>query len=276
MTGGQQARWVDEDMADVISGKAVEFIDRHAEQKSPFFLFFSTHDIHVPRVPHSRFAGKSGHGPRGDAVLQLDWCVGEVLAALEKHKLTDNTLVVFASDNGPVLDDGYRDQANKKLGDHDANGPYRAGKYSLYEGGTRTPLIARWPARIKGGQTSAALFGQVDLAASLAKLVDSPIPKGACGDSRDELDTLLGEDKLGRPHLVHEAGRLALREGQWKFIPPGKTRDSLNPGPPRTVVGPGELFNVADDPGETADLAEQQPERVKQMVALLEKIRSGP
>ena len=134
MTGGEKARWVDEDMADVITRKAVEFIDGCAERESAFFLFFSTHDIHVPRVPHSRFAGKSGRGPRGDAVLQLDWCVGEILAALEKHGVADDTLVIFTSDNGPVLDDGYRDQVNKLLGEHDPNGPYRAGKYSLLRG----------------------------------------------------------------------------------------------------------------------------------------------
>jgi arylsulfatase A-like enzyme len=276
MTGGEKARWVDEDMADVITGKAVAFIDRCAADQSNFFLFFSTHDIHVPRVPHSRFAGKSGRGPRGDAVLQLDGCVSEIMAALEKHGIADDTLVIFTSDNGPVLDDGYRDQANKRLGEHDANGPYRAGKYSLYEGGTRVPFIVRWPARVKAGQTSNALFGQVDLAASLAKLVDSTIDADDCRDSRDELDTLLGKDTVGRPHLVHEAGAHALRRGEWKFIPPGKTRDSLNPGRPKKIVEPGELYNLATDPGETNDLAATDPERLKEMVELLAKIESAP
>jgi arylsulfatase A-like enzyme len=275
MTGGEKARWVDEDMADVITRKAVEFIDGCVDRKSEFFLFFSTHDIHVPRVPHSRFAGKSGHGPRGDAVLQLDWCVGEIMAALEKHGVADDTLVIFTSDNGPVLDDGYRDLVNKLLGDHDANGPYRAGKYSLYEGGTRVPFIVRWPARVKAGGTTDALFGQVDLAASLAKLVDSKLDAGDCGDSRDELDALLGEDAVGRPHLVHEAGRHALREGEWKYVPPGKTRDSLNPGRPKQVSEPGELYDLASDPGEANDLAATEPERLQEMVELLAKIEGA-
>ena len=276
MTGGHRARWVDEDMADVLTRKAVEFIDQCATARSEFFLFFSTHDVHVPRAPHARFAGKSGRGPRGDAVLQLDWCVGEVLAALDKRGLADDTLVIVTSDNGPVLDDGYRDQANELLGDHDPNGPYRAGKYSLYEGGTRVPFIVRWPARVKPGRTSSALFGQVDLAASLAKLVDSPIPVGACGDSRNELDTLLGEDTTGRPHLVHEAGQRALRAGEWKFIPPGKARDGMNPGQPKNVSKPGELYNVALDPGETTDLASQQPQQLRKMGELLAKIEVAP
>jgi arylsulfatase A-like enzyme len=277
MTGGIAARWVDEDMADVLTRKAVEYIGAQSvPEKTGFLLFFSTHDIHVPRVPHARFAGKSGHGPRGDTILQLDWSVGELLAALDKHRIADDTLVIFASDNGPVLDDGYVDEANELLGKHDPNGPYRAGKYSLYEGATRTPFMVRWPARVKAGETTGALFGQIDLAASLAKLIDSPIPQGGCGDSRDELDVLLGDDPAGRSHLVHEAGRLALRVGQWKFVPPGRVRASLNPARPRMVAEPGELYHLADDPGEQRDLAKQNPERLKEMAALLAKIRTDP
>jgi arylsulfatase A-like enzyme len=276
MTGGKAARWVDEDMADVITRKAVEYIDERAAKKAGFFLFFSTHDIHVPRVPHSRFAGKSGHGPRGDVILQLDWSVGELLAALDKYGLSDDTLVIFASDNGPVLDDGYVDEANELLGKHDPNGPYRAGKYSLYEAATRTPFIVRWPARVKAGQTTDALFGQIDLAASLAKFIDSPIPTGGCRDSRDELDALLGEDEVGRPHLVHEASRLALRVGQWKFVTPGRIRPRLNPGKQRMVAEPGELYNLVNDPREQRDLAAQEPERLREMAELLARIRREP
>ena len=113
MRGGKDARWVDEDMADVITRKAIAFIEKHDEE--PFFLYFSTHDIHVPRVPHPRFVGQSGLGPRGDAIVQLDWCAGEILKTLERLKLAENTLVIFTSDNGPVVDDGYKDQAVEKL-----------------------------------------------------------------------------------------------------------------------------------------------------------------
>src|SRR5690606_4696747 len=111
MSGGKAARWIDEDMADTITAKATQFIEKH--QQEPFFLFFSLHDVHVPRVPHPRFAGKSGMGPRGDVILQMDWCVGEIVATLDKLKLTEKTLVIFTSDNGPVVDDGYRDEAVK-------------------------------------------------------------------------------------------------------------------------------------------------------------------
>src|SRR5690606_22514428 len=122
------ARWVDEDIADTITAKAVQFIEKHQDQ--PFFLYFSTQDIHVPRVPHPRFAGKSGLGPRGDVILQLDWCVGEIMQTLDSLQLTDNTLVIFTSDNGPVVDDGYQDMAVEKLGEHQPAGPFRGGKYS--------------------------------------------------------------------------------------------------------------------------------------------------
>lgn len=273
MTGGKRAIWVDEDMADVISSKAVDFIDRNKDQ--PFFLYFATHDIHVPRVPNPRFVGKSTMGPRGDAIVQVDYCVQQVVKALESHKLLDNTLIIFTSDNGPVLDDGYQDQANEKLGDHQPGGPYRAGKYSLFEGGTRVPFIVHWPARIEQPGTSDALFGQVDLAASLAKLAGADIPDGQCRDSRDQLDTLLGEDKTGRPHLIHEAGRLALRMGKWKYIPGKKTQDLLGPWKQAEFEPGFALFDLHNDPGEKNNVATDHPEIVQRMQEKLAYIRNN-
>jgi arylsulfatase A-like enzyme len=272
MTGGEKARWIDEDMADVISHKAVSFIEQH--QDKPFFLYFSTHDIHVPRVPHSRFVGKSTMGLRGDAIVQMDWCVGELLSTLDRLKLTDNTLVIFSSDNGPVLDDGYVDMANEKLGDHKPTGGFRGGKYSMFEGGTRVPFIVRWPGHVKPDSKSDALFGQVDLPASLAALVGVWRPVKGLPDSHDELDTLLGEDTVGRPHLVHEAGSLALRVGKWKFISPGSTRENLGPWDIVKVAEPGLLFDLAMDPGETNDVAAQQPDKVAEFSKQLAGIRA--
>lgn len=274
MTGGERARWVDEDMADVITQKAVDFID--ANKRNEFFLFFSTHDIHVPRVPHSRFTGVTGLGPRGDAMAQLDWCVGELLAALEKNDLVDDTLIIFTSDNGPVLDDGYHDDANEKLGDHKPAGAFRAGKYSKYEGGTRVPMVARWPGKISAGSTSDALLGQIDFAATLAKLTGAEHPTAGLPDSRDALAALLGKDTVGRPHLVHEAYGLALRMGKWKYLPPGNSRDGLGPWKGIKLKEPGALYNVANDPGEAKNLAASEPEQVKQMRELLKQIRHSP
>ena len=167
MKGGKAALWKDEDMADTFTRKGVEFIERHKDQ--PFFLYFATHDIHVPRVPHPRFVGQTTMGARGDAIVQFDWCVGELLATLDRLQLTDNTLVILSSDNGPVLDDGYKDGAVEKLGDHKPAGPFRGGKYTIFEGGTRMPFVVRWPGRVKPG-VSDALVSQVDFCASFAAL----------------------------------------------------------------------------------------------------------
>ncbi len=184
MTGGKAALWRDQDMADTFTRKAVSFIERH--QREPFFLFFATHDPHVPRVPHERFVGKSGMGPRGDAILQSDWSIGQVLDTLDRLKLADNTLVIFTSDNGPVVDDGYVDQAVEKLGAHTPAGPLRGGKYSRFEAGTRVPFVVRWPARVRPG-VSDALVSQVDLLASLAALVGQAVPAGEAPDSLNQL-----------------------------------------------------------------------------------------
>ena len=271
MAGGKAARWVDEDMADVITQKAVAFIRENKAR--PFFLYFSTHDIHVPRVPNPRFVGKTQMGPRGDVIVQLDWCVGEILDALEKNGLTKNTLVIFGSDNGPVVDDGYRDQAVEKLGGHKPAGPWRGGKYSNFEGGTRVPLIVRWPGRVKPGE-SEALVCQVDFPASLAALTGRPLPPDAAPDSLDILAALLGESKTGRDHLVEHAGVLSLRQGRWKLIQPGKgpkinrsTNTELGNAPKP------QLYDVQEDPAETRDLVSEHPQKAKELAAKLEAIR---
>ncbi|MEZ6056590.1 MAG: arylsulfatase [Planctomycetaceae bacterium] len=277
MTGGEKARWIDEDMADVISRQAVKFIETTASTKDqPFFLYFSTHDIHVPRVPHSRFVGKSSMGLRGDAIVQMDWCVGQVLEALDRLKLTENTMVIFTSDNGPVLDDGYHDEANEKLGDHQPAGPYRGGKYSRFEGGTRVPFIVRWPAKVAGGKVSPALFGQVDFAACFARLTGVEKQEGTFPDSRDELDTLLGEDSVGRPHLVHEAGPLALRMGHWKYISPGPSRENLGPWTQSKNPAPGSLYDLSQEPGERTNVADKHPEQLEKMQTLLQQLEKSP
>ncbi len=271
MSGGHAARWVDEDMADEITRRAVQFIERNREQ--PFFLFFSTHDIHVPRVPHPRFVGASGLGPRGDAIVQFDWCVGELLAALDRLALADDTLVILTSDNGPVLNDGYQDDAVEKLGEHRPAGPFRGGKYSNFEGGTRVPFLVRWPARVKPGESD-ALVGQTDLLASLSSLTGQPLADDDGPDSFNVLPALLGESAEGREHLVEHGRSLALRAGPWKYIEPSKgpkinknTNTELGHDPA------GMLFNLLTDPGETTNLVTGDPERAAALRQRLNNIR---
>ncbi|OWK46494.1 sulfatase family protein [Fimbriiglobus ruber] len=265
MTGGTAARWKDEDTADDLSKRAVSFIAQHKEK--PFFLCFATHDIHVPRVPNERFRGKSGCGLRGDAIVQFDWQVGEVLAALEKNGLADNTLVIVSSDNGGVMDDGYQDGSGNDASGHRCNGPLRGFKGGLYEGGHRVPLIARWPGKVPAGKTSAELVCLVDTMATAAKILDQSLPPGAAPDSVNVFPCLLAE-KPGKPcreSLIMQSGggALAIRKGPWKLIP--ETGKKVKGGP--------ELYNLADDIGETKNLAAENPDRVKELTALLAATR---
>ena len=259
MKGGRAALWKDEDMADEFTRRAVRFIEQ--QKARPFFLFFALHDPHVPRVPHPRFAGKTTMGPRGDVIVETDWSVGEILDTLDRLKLTDNTLVIFTSDNGPVVDDGYKDDAVAKLGSHTPAGPFRGGKYSHFEGGTRVPFIVRWPGRVKPG-VSDALISQVDFLASLAALVKKPLAAGDAPDSVDTLGALLGTTKVGRTELVEQAGGQALRVGQWKYIEASK-RPRMNVET-NTELGNDavpQLYDLGKDPGERQNVAERIPRR---------------
>ena len=270
MTGGKSALWKDEDMADVFTRKAVSFLEQN--KGKPFFLMFSLHDPHVPRMPHPRFLGTTRLGRRGDAIAQADWCVGEVLAALDRLKLTNDTLVIFTSDNGPVVDDGYQDEAAEKLGDHRPAGPFRGGKYSNFEGGTRVPFIVRWPARVKPG-TSDALVSQVDFLASFAPLLAQPLAR--MNDSENVMPALLGESKTGRTVLIEQAGVLSVRQSNWKYIAPGKgPRINQNTNIELGNDPEPQLYDLAVDPGEQKNVAAARPDKVKELGALLERIRS--
>ena len=271
MTGGKSALWKDEEMADVFTKQATDFIER--EKDKPFFLYLATSDIHKPHVPHPRFVGKTPMGPRGDTIVEFDDCVGAILKKLEELHLADNTLVIISSDNGPALDDGYQDDANEKVGDHKPAGPLRGGKYSRFEGGTRMPFLVRWPGRVKPG-VSDAIVSQVDLPASLAILAGQKPDQKTMPDSRNVLPALLGESKTGREEVVLYAqdGGLALRSGNWKYIPPGNMRDGLGPWKKSTIAEPGLLFDLSSDPGETKDLAAANPDKLQELAAALKKI----
>ncbi|WP_339815840.1 arylsulfatase [uncultured Imperialibacter sp.] len=267
MKGGKAALWRDEDMADVFVDKAREFM---TEQKDgPFFLYFALHQPHVPRTPNERFVGQSGMGPRGDAIVEADWCVGEITKHLESLGLSKNTLIVFSSDNGPVIDDGYQDQAVELLGDHQPLGPLRGGKYSLFDGGTRVPFIVSWPGKVKAG-VSDALVCQVDLPASLSSLVGVTADSGTIADSKNVIDALLGKSDIGRSSLVlHASGTQAIRNLKWYLIPP-------NDGPAiyqytNTESGRDtamQLYQISD-PGQKINIAAENPEAVAELEALL-------
>ena len=273
MKGGKSALWQDDKIAETLTGKAISFIEGHKD--APFFLYFATQDAHVPRVPSPQFVGKSGMGPRGDCLLEFDWSVGQVLDALERLGLDKNTLVVLSSDNGPVVDDGYKDQAVELLGDHKPGGVYRGGKYSAYEAGTRIPFIIRWPAKIQPSKQQ-ALFSQIDTYASLASLLNQPLRKGAAPDSQEHLDVLLGKNNTGREYVVQQNlnNTLAIVKGEWKYIEPSDgpaiefwTKMELgNDKQPQ-------LYDLSSDPSEKTNVAKSHPEIVKELSALLESVK---
>jgi arylsulfatase A-like enzyme len=274
MTGGKSALWTDETIVDVLSAKACDFVEQHRHE--PFFLYYATHDIHVPRVPNPRFVGSTSMGPRGDAIAELDWSVGQILKKLDAAGLTESTIVLFSSDNGPVLDDGYQDQAVQRIGTHKPAGEYRGGKYSNFDAGTRVPFLIRWPGHIKGGSQSAALISQVDLLHSFAALNKQSLPNRAAPDSFDILPALLGKSEKGREQLVEAADVLSSIEGNWKVIessnePPINKNTNTELGNARKP----QLYNLASDPGEKHDLAAEQPNRVQAMLKQLDSVRAA-
>lgn len=273
MTGGKSALWKDEQIAETITARAVKFIEQNKDR--PFFLYFATHDIHVPRVPAPRFKGSSQAGVRGDVAQEFDWSVGQVMEALDRLHLAEKTLLIVTSDNGGVLDANGPDLVHggtvETNNGHAFNGPLRAGKGSPYEGGTRVPFVARWPGRIKPG-ASDELICHVDMLATVAALTGQKLADGAGPDSFNILPALLGQQgaKPCRDHLVEHGNVLAIRKGPWKLIPAGGPRGKQGKGRgPKTA----ELYNLAEDIGETKNVADQHPKIVKDMAALLQRIR---
>ncbi len=269
MKGGESAKWVDEEMMENFLGEAQKFISENTDK--PFFLYYALQQPHVPRTPAPAFVGKSGMGPRGDVILEADWAIGELLQTLEAEGLSENTLIIFSSDNGPVLNDGYYDQAVELVGDHDPAGGLRGGKYSLFEAGTKVPFATYWPGTIEPDESD-AIISQLDLLTSLAQLVDSDVTGP---DSEDLLNTLLGKSLKGRTNLVFEATtRTALRQGDWVMIPPypgakiaGNVNIELGNDPEF------QLYNLAEDPSQQNNQAKSNPEKLAEMVETYKEIR---
>ncbi|MDF1657446.1 MAG: sulfatase-like hydrolase/transferase [Verrucomicrobiales bacterium] len=276
-TGGHAARFRDEDLADKWVEKSVEWIEEKKEE--PFFLFFASHDLHVPRIPHERFQGVTPLGYRADSIVQLDWCVGELMKAVDRLGLAEDTLFVFCSDNGPVMDDGYADEALEKLGDHKAAGPYTGGKYSVYEGGTRTPFITRWKGTIEPG-VSDEIVSTIDLYGSIAAFTGGSIPEEAALDSFDVMGAFLGDAGAeGRANFVQQdngkGGNYGFRSGDWKLQrhDSKKTRNLVvEKLLENTPVPEFQLFDLSKDPGEKNNVIQEYPEVAEELKAELETI----
>lgn len=263
MKGGKKARWSDVNMADHFLTTAQNYLTKQRDKSKPFFLYYAMQQPHVPRIPHPRFVGKSGIGPRGDVILEADWAVGELIKTLEKEGLLENTLIVFSSDNGPVLDDGYVDQAIELLGKHKPSAGLRGGKYSLFDAGTKVPFITYWKGKIKP-TVSDALVSQLDLLASLTALSGNEF---ASSDSQNLANVFLGTSNKGREDLIIEAtSRTAFIKGDWVMIPPYEGPKFL----PTKGIETGtsdqfQLYNLKEDPFQTKNLAKNNPEKLAEM-----------
>jgi arylsulfatase A-like enzyme len=271
MKGGESAKWSDIDMADHFLNKVKKYIK--SKKDKPFFLYYGMQQPHVPRTPHPRFVGATSLGPRGDVIAEADWCVGELLKTLEQEGLLENTLIVFSSDNGPVLNDGYYDDAVEKNGNHTAAGVLRGGKYSLFEAGTRVPFMVYWKGKIQP-KKSDALVSQLDLFSSFARLTGSNL---RADDSVDLLDTFIGKSDLGRKELILEATtRTALRSGDWVMIPP-----YIGPAKLKAVnieIGNSnnyQLYDLSQDISQQVNLAESKPEKLNEMILRFKEIRGN-
>ncbi len=269
MKGGEAAKWSDIDMADHFLNGIQEYIKSH--KGKPFFLYYPMQQPHVPRTPHPRFEGLSELGPRGDAIVEADWCLGELKKTLEAEGIIDNTLIIFSSDNGPVLNDGYYDDSDVKNGDHLPSGPLRGGKYSLFEAGTRVPFFTYWKGKIKPG-VSDSMVSQLDLLSSLAQLVGSEV---RTADSLPLLELLLGQSDEGRDEMVIEAtSRTAFKRGDWVMIPPYEgpaVNDKV-----QIELGNDsdfQLYNLTEDIEQQNNLAALKPDKLQEMLTAFEAIR---
>ncbi|MCD0468807.1 arylsulfatase [Flavobacterium sp. JAS] len=277
MSGGHKAYWKDEEFANVLAKKATDFISKQRDKS--FFLYFSLPDIHVPRAPNARFVGKTNMGPRGDAIVQMDWMTGQIVKKLKELSIEKNTIIFFSSDNGPVLDDGYADKSVTNIGSHKPSGQFKGGKYSAYEAGTRVPTIMYWPNKIKPAK-SEALLSQVDLFASFAKLIGVKIQnKETAVDSFDMLDVLMGKSNKGRTYMIEEAFTMSIREDNWKYIAPQSKiapQWLVNKNVASGLQQTPQLYDLSKDPKEENNLANYIPVKTEMLASKLLQITKTP
>ena len=278
MKGGGKALWKDEDIADSITAHAVDFIKENSDK--PFFMYFATNDVHVPRFPHQRFRGQSEMGLRGDAIVQFDWSVGEIVRTLEEQGLLENTLIILTSDNGPVLDDGYVDLAEELVGDHSPTGGLRGGKYSAFEGGTRVPFIVHWPAVIKEQKVRNSLVSQIDFLDVMAGIAGVGNGESLSTDGfPGEAATWFGDDEQGRPYAIGMAQNhtLTLCTAGWKFVEPKGGPTMIQWGPKIETgysTNPQIFKHVNGEFDENQNMASSNAPVVENLTTQLEKIRN--
>lgn len=260
MSGGNKARWKDENMAQHLLDKATTYIDNHS--KEPFFLYYAPPNAHEPRVPSPAFKGKSEAGIYGDVIEEFDYCVAEIVKSLKSNGIYDNTLIIISSDNGPMIKEGYDDGALENINGHDPFGNLRGEKYSLHEGGTRVPFICSWPQGIRSPFKQEQSFSYIDMLATFAGLLDIPINEKACNDSKNGADLFHNPNApLYREYIMiqNNSGQIAIRKGDWKYIPSYKCHAP-------------ELYNLSTDPSELHNMVLSCPDKGTELMEHVEQV----
>jgi arylsulfatase A len=284
-TSGIKEAWREDDIMKALTAKLVGWLNQQDSGK-PFFLYYAPNAVHRPVVPNSKFTG-SQFGIYGDFIHELDWSVGEILGALDRRKLADNTLVIFTSDNGGVVNRNNEEVAKAMDAGLAINGPLRGGKHDVWEGGFREPFLVRWPGRVPANTVSDQIICLTDVLASLAGVLKVPLPKNSAEDSFD-LSRAFAETKPGAPvrdHVIVQAadGTYAIRQGDWKLVervdaPKFDHRNAKKAQQAekkaKTSPKQDELFNLKDDPAETRSLTPANADRVAQMKKYLNEARS--
>ncbi len=270
VTALMEPNWSMEEVDPIFTRKAIEFIEQHMTNtpEKPFFLYLALSSPHIPFLPPDFTKGKSQEGPRGDLVLVADWSAGKISETLDKYELSENTLVIFTSDNGP------RRGANG----HKSAGDFRGYKANIWEGGHRVPFIARWPGKIMPGTESRAIISLTDMLASFAGLTGQSLGTSA-GDSYNVLPEILGqnlESNDDQARVLHSvSGIFAIRKGKWKLIEgtKGSGSGAINPSAD-SLSNVGQLYDLETDPYEKNDLFSQHPEIVLELQKLLLDIKN--
>jgi arylsulfatase A len=268
--------------------KSLKYLENHAKStsKKPFFLFHSMQAVHLPSFAGDAFKGKTKAGPHGDFIFEMDHVVGELMKALKKHGMAENTLVIFSSDNGPEVPTSIAMRRDHK---HNGARPWRGVKRDQWEGGHRVPFIARWPGKIKAGSTSKQTICLTDLMATAAAITQAKLPNNSAEDSYNILPALLGQDtKPIRQYTLHQTMSLALaiRKGDWKYLDhkgsggnnyarPGEWGMKQYTLPEKAPDALGQLYNLKTDPGETTNLYFKHPKIVKTLKAKLEQFKKS-
>lgn len=264
-----------------LTDRAVAWLEKQSDDK-PFFLYFAPVAVHELVTPSADAQGTSKAGPYGDFIHDLDRSVERIRTALDQLKVTDETLVIFTSDNGGVVAQKSKSGSQKTAIDAGLaiNGPWRGGKHDIWEGGFRVPFIVRWPGRVSAGTTCGEMINLVDLFATLAAVVGEPLPEPneAAPDSYNILPAITGEPhpKPIRPQMIlHSAsGIYAIRQGPWKWIE-GRPFRNVGENHRRHDQFRAQLFNLQVDPGETADVSRQHPAVARRLSKLLNEQRDG-